>query len=106
MAFTGNEDHTITLAAAAAWTKNFRDTLVAGQDATIGHYFSKSYIEEILAQDDCVGIRIYHALDGDGNRQLVIAGVKSNEDDLGQGIIAEHGLKSPPRGGASNSLNS
>ncbi len=106
MPFTGNEDHTITLATASQWTRNFRDTIDAAIDPTIGHYFSKSFIEDILAQQDCVGIRVYHALDEDGKRQLVIAGVKANEDDLEHGILAERALKSPPMQGVQNALNS
>jgi len=60
----------------------------------------------MLDQDNCVGLRIYYALDGNGEKHVVISGVTANEDDLYQGILAEKALRNPPNGGATNPLNS
>jgi hypothetical protein len=36
----------------------------------------------------------------------VISGVKANEDDLDQGLLAEYGIACPTNCGTSNDLNS
>jgi hypothetical protein len=107
MSYTGNEDQFITLETGALLTKNFRDSLPPSPtDPTIGFYFSKSCIQDILDQTNCVGLRIYSALDEDNKRQLVIVGVDTSENDLYEGLIGDRGGKCPPGGGASNPLNS
>ncbi len=103
MAFTGNEDHNIPLTTAAAWTKNYRD---ANPSQVKGHYFGKEAIADILDQADCVGIRIYYALDDTGKKQLVVVGVKSDENDLYNGLLADRSIQCPPNCGISNPLNS
>lgn len=103
MAFTGNEDHDIPLATAAEWTANYRS---ANPGATKGHYFGKDEIDAVLNQQDCVGIRIYYALNDSGSKELVIVGVKANEDDMDGGLILDRSIKCPPTCGSSNSLNS
>lgn len=103
MSYTGHEDHSITLATAAAWTKNYRDS--AGSGATIGGYYGGSAISAILAQTGCVGIRIYYAIDNTGAKQLVITGVDSSGNDLYNGLLAERGLNCPASCSSSNPLN-
>ncbi len=106
MAFTGTEDHDISLELASEWTANYRNTITSGD--TIGHFFGKTAIQQILDQatEDCVGIRIYYALDNEGKKQLIVVGVKANEDDIYEGLLAERSFKSPPYNGTNNSLNS
>jgi len=107
MPFTGNEDHEINLATASDWTRRFRNSLPENPpDPTISHFFGKEYLLSMLAQTDCVGLRIYYALDENDNKQLVISGVNADEDDLYEGILAENSLKGPPFSGTANSLNS
>lgn len=103
MSFTGEENHEISLAQASTWTKDYRDL---DPKATKGHFFGKNAIQNILNQTDCVGIRIYYGLDGDGAKQLIISGATANEDDLYEGLLAERSRPSPPFGGANNPLNS
>lgn len=103
MAFTGNEDHTISLTVAAAMTKNYRD---ANPTQVKGHYFGKDAIQDVLDQSGCVGLRIYYGLDNDGKKQLVIDGVTSDENDLFNGIILDRSIQCPPNCGISNPLNS
>jgi hypothetical protein len=104
MSFTGNEDHSINLETASEWTENYRNN--KGPNDPLAHFFGRAVIESILAQTDCVGIRIYYALDENGAKQMVISGVKANEDDLYNGVLAEKALKSPPYKGSNNALNS
>lgn len=103
MSFTGNEDHAITLQEASDWTANYRN---ANPGQTQGHFFGKNAISAILNQSGCVGIRIYYALDENGQKQLIITGVDSNENDLYNGLLAERSFHCPPDCGASNPLNS
>ncbi|MBI3234723.1 MAG: hypothetical protein HYZ42_11920, partial [Bacteroidetes bacterium] len=48
MAFTGHENHDITLSTAGEWTKNYRD---ANPGQTKGHFFGKDAIQAILNQE-------------------------------------------------------
>jgi hypothetical protein len=93
MSFTGSEDHSISLNDAAKMTKNYRDRNPGQIKA---HFFGKDTIQSILDQDDCVGIRIYYALDDNGVKHLVISGVKADESDLYNGILAEKSWPCPP----------
>ncbi len=104
MSFTGNEDHSISLSEAAQMTKNYRDTITSG--TTIAHYFGKNAIEEILAQTGCVGIRIYYAITETGQKQLVITGVNSSENDLYNGKLADRSVCCPSKCSSANPLNS
>ncbi len=105
MAFTGNEAEEFPLGTAAEWTKNYRDTIEKGD--TIAHFFGRNIIEQILAQEGCMGIRIYYALDENGKKQLIIVGADAHENDQYQQTIAERSLNCPPFNCSSeNPLNS
>ncbi|MES2763741.1 MAG: hypothetical protein V4677_16115 [Bacteroidota bacterium] len=94
MAFTGNEAEQFPLNTAADWTRNYRNSIPAGE--TIAHFFGKNIINNILAQEGCMGIRIYYALDEQGKKQLIIVGADANENDIYNGIIAERSYLCPP----------
>ncbi|MDX2362287.1 MAG: hypothetical protein QNK23_15880 [Crocinitomicaceae bacterium] len=104
MAFDGTEGTVITLATASDWTENYRDVKASGDPN--GQFYGKSKITDILDQEDCVGIRIYYAINGDDEKVLVLVGAKANEDDIDDGDIVEMGTKCPPRCGRNNDLNS
>jgi hypothetical protein len=104
MAFTGNEDHYISLEAASELTKNYRDAEEYGDIK--GGFFGKTTIQRILDQEGCVGIRIYYGQDEDGTPKFVLVGVEENEDDIIEGEIAQASTPCPPDCGSSNELNS
>jgi len=54
---TGKEGGAFELETAAIWTKNYRDK---HPGETISHFFGKEILQNILAQEDCQGIRFYH----------------------------------------------
>lgn len=101
--FTGFEDHRITLEEASAMTRAYRETH-PGQ--TIGHFFGKNTIVDILNQNGCVGIRIYYANDpSTGQQHLVIVGADADQNDIFSGYIAERGIRCPTHCGKPNLLN-
>jgi hypothetical protein len=105
MVFTGTENHDIPLAEASALTENYRNSNPA-PTTCLGEYFSKTAVQQLLAQTGCVGMRIYYGEDTSGNQKLVIVGVNSTGNDLYMGKILEFGKPSPPDSSAANPLNS
>ena len=75
---TGCEGGPIKLDEAASWTKNYRDK---HPGETISQFFGKEILERILAQEGCLGIRFYYAVDHAGKKHLVITGVVSDGND-------------------------
>lgn len=104
MEFTGNEDHSISLTEASVLTKNYRDSI--GGSAILGGYFSKAIIQEILNQQDCVGLKYYYGKGSNGTPQLVILGVNGSGGDLYNGILGNRSMPCPPYCGPWNPLNS
>ena len=103
MAFTGSEDHSISLQEASQLTANYRSQ--AGDGAVLASFFGKQTIQKILDQEDCVGIRIYYGLEN-STPVLVLVGAKANEDDIISGELAQTGVQCPPVCGSANDLNS
>ena len=93
----------ISLEAASARTKNYRDN---NPDQIIGHYFGGDAISAILAQTGCVGVRIKYALNDEGIKQLIVVGVDAFHKDMINGILAERSINCPPTCGIENPLNS
>lgn len=93
MAFTGDENHEISLADATRFTANYREQ--HGNDF-LGGFFGKSVFSKILDQQDCVGIRVYNAVNDDGNRSFVLVGVTADGKDMFDGELAEFNIGCPP----------
>jgi hypothetical protein len=100
--FTGNEDQFISLTTACGLTAAYRS---ANPGQTLGFYFSKKTLEDILAQEGCVGVRFYNGRNSNGEQEPIAVGVNSSENDLYEGLIGDKAPRTPP-GGASNPLNS
>ncbi len=103
MSFNPNQNHSISLAAAAAMTKDYRDN---NPGALVGGFFGKDALQAILDQPECVGIRYYYALDSNDDPTLVLVGAKANEDDIVNGELADAALPDPPNSSSPNALNS
>jgi len=93
MSFNGREDHSITLAEATAWTANYRN---AEPNEVLSHFYGRNALMAILNQPNCMGIRIYNAINPDGEKCLVLVGAKADESDMYTGVLAERGMKCPP----------
>lgn len=103
MNLTGNENHDITLSAAAAMTKRYRESVPPG--SIISHCFGKQAIKAILDQPGCVGMRVYYGLNAENTKQLIVTGVAADGNDMYEGLLAERTFYCPPECAAANPLN-
>jgi hypothetical protein len=79
--FNGSEGGPLDLVTAKEWTSNFRSKSTSS-DEVLAHYFGFEVIQKILDQSGCVGIRIYYALDDNGEKKLLLVGVDSKGENL------------------------
>jgi hypothetical protein len=106
MAFTGQEDHSITFEEGAVLTQNYRDKMPIG--VRKGGYFGMDAIQSLLDEEGCVGIRYYYGLDKDDKQVLVLVGVDEDENDIisERALCIEASVPCPPYCGNENILNS
>lgn len=102
MAFTGNEGEQITLEEGAVYTARYRADNPGGIK---GAFIGRRHIEQILAQSDCQGLRMYFAKESDGSTTLVVVGADSNQNDQ-LNLIFERTTRCPETCGSTNPLNS
>lgn len=88
--FTGFEDHSISLDEAGSLTRNYR--MAAGNGSVKGRYFSRAAIEQLLMQEDTVGIRYYYGTDNAGHPQMVLVAVDAFGQDLSEGFVFGNAL--------------
>ncbi len=83
---------------AAEWTENYRNQLTDSGEAR-SHFFGREILERLLAQEKCVGIRMYYGLElpaGEGaKKQLILVGVDENGNDL-EDLVADRSTVCPP----------
>lgn len=92
----------ISLADGSAMTASFRRKFPNETNAV---YYSSNVYNDLLAQEGCVGIRIYNALDAEGKMTNVLVGVDDHGNDLYEGKLYDSGYKTPPGPVAPNPLN-
>lgn len=103
MAFDGSEGGEITLSAAAKMTSEYR---VRGGCTTLGHFFGRNAILELLDQSDCMGIRIYYGMNpADGKRELILVGADCDENDMLE-LVMDLSSACPSSCSVPNALNS
>jgi hypothetical protein len=90
--FTGDEGEEISLATAEEWTANYR---TANPGAIQAYFYGNSILQDILDQENAVGIRFYYAIDDEDVPQLVLVGVDADGNDLTDGIVADRGCPCP-----------
>ena len=77
--FDGSEGDPIALEKARSWTANYREK---NPGSTEAHFFGLAIIKQILAEPGCVGIRMYYAIDDNGQKKIVLVGADANGDNL------------------------
>lgn len=102
MAFNGTEGGAITITDGAALTAEHR---LKNPTALKARFFGKDILNQILAQDGCMGIRFYFGQNEDGVRELVICGADEFEDDI-LDLVADLSRPCPSDCPTPNALNS
>ena len=97
----GHENHLISLTQAIELTHNFQSTKMLNTAASdtalvVAEYFGRDAIAALLAQSDCVGIRIYYGRKDTGVPVLVLVSVNAKGDDMTDGLLEEIGFPCPP----------
>lgn len=93
----------ITLTEGSTMTANFRRKFPHETKAV---FYTLDIYTSLLSQEGCVGIRIYNALDVDGNMTNVMVGVDEQGNDLYEGKVYNRGIMCPHVCPSSNPLNS
>lgn len=107
-------NHFITLTEAMALTRRFRENRGAGSNAAqhsldilpLAETFDRSAVDTIMAQPDCVSVRIYYGMSEDLKIHAILVGVNSNNQDIiptataktmadTTDVIAENGMRCP-----------
>ena len=83
--FDGTEGDAIDLTTAKRWTSNYRAINSTGVQA---HYFGNEIIQQLLERPGCVGIRMYYAINDEGERKLLLIGVDANGENLLPSTVA------------------
>lgn len=99
--FTGSEGEMISLAEANNYVSTYKksDNFAANKNIK-AFFYGREKLQELLNQNDCVGIRIYYGGERDAHGgyspALVLVGADENMDDLANGKILERGAPCPP----------
>lgn len=101
MSFDGTEGGKITLKDGGTMTAKYRQN---NPGQRLGHFFGKDILNQILEQNGYMGIRMYYAMDANGNKELVIVGADADENDM-TNLVADVSCPCPPCGDT-NPLNS
>ena len=104
MPFDGTEGSPIALDTAGQWTRQYQEQ----HKGEVRAYFAgRKILEQLLAQPDCMGIRIYYGLNGSIPSLVLVGANREENDQLGDGFIVADELSScPPCCAQPNALNS
>jgi len=89
---------------AKRWIANYRERHPE-PDEKIACFYGSKIITQLLAQADCIGIRIYFSYDDKGDKQMILVGVNSTGNNIWNldssqplegGLVAEVGGWCPP----------
>jgi len=103
MAFNGSEGEFISIEEAGQMTKEWRENGCGPANAV---FFGRERLQAILDQGDCMGIRMYFAINEDNEKTLVLVGADADENDQMHGKILDRAIPCPTNCGSSNGINS
>ena len=78
--FNGSEGGPISLETIKSGRQTTGATIKPGE--TEAHYWGVAIIRRLLDEDRDVGIRAYHAIDDNGEKQLLLVGVDEDGNNL------------------------
>lgn len=93
MKITGKEGGPIDRAQAKRWTANYRAN---GRGKTNSHLFGAETVKRLLEQEGCVGMRIYYALNEEGEQKVILVGADAEGNDMTDGEILDFATPCPP----------
>jgi hypothetical protein len=96
MATPPPRDHRITLQDAIGHTQRFRAANAAPATEKAAMFWRNGGLDELLAQKNCAGLRIYYGSDAKGAPAPVLVGVDAEGNDLTGGTILELHMPCPP----------
>jgi len=104
MAFDGTEGSAISPATAGEWTNEYQEN----HKGEVRAYFAgRDILEQILAQPECMGIRIYYGTDGTTPKLVLVGADRDENDQIGDGfIVADELCPCPSQCSQPNVLNS
>ena len=91
--FTGEEDHFITLEDAEKHIVSF---VAKNPEGPFAWTFGRKAVEEILAQEGCVAVRIFGSLDDTGQFSPVLIGVTPDGRSMSSGVVRNIPTPCPP----------
>jgi hypothetical protein len=102
--FTGGEARSITVEEARDLVRRWRERQSALPGDPTCEFFGRDILDKILAQEGCVGLRVYHGRNAKGQHALVLVGADAEGNNLTD-VIGEEGWPCPPVCPASGSLD-
>jgi hypothetical protein len=93
MKITGKEGGPLDKETAAKWTANYRESK---QGKAHSHLFGAETVKRLLEQEGCVGMRIYYALNEEGEQQLLLIGADVDGNDLPESEVLDFAHVCPP----------
>lgn len=94
--FDPTRNHAISFEGAATLVQRFQGNAPAGEH--LASAFNRSAFEQLLAQPDAAGIRIYRAQHEDGSPGMVLVAVDAQGQDLAgpNSVFIHYGTDCPP----------
>jgi len=77
--FTGLEETWMSEEVTSRWMATYSTQYPQGY---IAHFFGYQIINQILNETDCIGIRMYYALNDSGVQQILLVGVNSKGENI------------------------
>ena len=102
MAFNGNEGDFISLKKGAEMTSRYRDE---NPTKILAHFFGNDKLKQLMLQEGAVGIRMYHGIDENGRKQLVLVAADADQNDI-LDLVLDLNHPCPNWCSSSNPLNS
>jgi len=85
-------DHHIELEAARDLINRHKRQNTTGRTSVVT---TRVPLDRMLAQEGCVGVRMYFAMNPDGTPTIVMVGVDKDFNDLDQGVISDRMFPCP-----------
>ncbi len=79
MSFNGTEGKRIPSDTAKRWEEKWKE---ANPGAIEAIFFGKDKLREFLDEPGCMGLRIYFAINDDGDHRLVLYGASADENNM------------------------